>query len=289
MNLDHIKKLMQRKRTTRSGENGKVLVVGGSEDTVGMAVLTCLGALRAGCDRVTLAAPHKVAWAAHKYSPDIVTKKLKGNFISQRHSLELVRFAQAFDCVVIGNGIGIKESTKKFVHKFIRHTKKPLVIDSDALKIVSLKEVKNSIITPQFSELIELLKKVDKTFLIERLTNNHMSAKDLALTLQANLKYFLENNNILILKGPVDIIISRNKICLNRTGNPGMSKAGSGNVLAGLCAGFLAKTQDLFKSACAGAFINGEFGDIQLKKKKGFSFIASDLIEDLSKIKKKKK
>ena len=87
-----------------------------------------------------------------------------------------------------------------------------------------------------------------------------------------------------MLKGPTDIIISRNKIAYNRTGNQGMTKAGTGDVLAGLVVGFLAKTQDLFKSAVAGSFINGYIGDILLKKKKGYSFIASDIVEDLAKI-----
>ena len=66
---------------------------------------------------------------------------------------------------------------------------------------------------------------------------------------------------------------SKNKIALNKTGNPGLSKAGTGDVLAGLAAGFLAKTQDLFKSAVAASFINGHIGDLLLKKKK-------DMVED---------
>ena len=107
---------------------------------------------------------------------------------------------------------------------------------------------------------------------------------DRAMILQGNLRYFLQNNNVLLAKGATDIIISRNKIAYNRTGNQGMTKAGTGDVLAGLAVGFLAKTKDLFKSAIAAAYINGHVGDILLKKKKGYTFIASDLVEDLGKI-----
>ena len=65
-----------------------------------------------------------------------------------------------------------------------------------------------------------------------------------------------------------------------------MTKAGTGDVLAGLVIGFLANTKELFKSAVAASYINGYVGDQLLKKKKGYSFIASDIIEDLDKIKK---
>ena len=112
------------------------------------------------------------------------------------------------------------------------------------------------------------------------------NAKEKAEILQGNLRYFLQNNNILLVKGPTDIIISRNKIAYNRTGNQGMTKAGTGDVLAGLVLGFLAKTKDPFKSAVAASFINGFVGDMLLKRKKGYSFIASDLIEDFEKINK---
>ena len=75
-------------------------------------------------------------------------------------------------------------------------------------------------------------------------------------------------SNVIILKGPVDVVISKNNIKYNKTGNSGMTKAGSGDVLAGIAAGFLAQTKDLFISACASVYINGQIGDILLKKKK---------------------
>ena len=65
-----------------------------------------------------------------------------------------------------------------------------------------------------------------------------------------------------------------------------MTKAGTGDILAGLVVGFLAKTKDLFKSAVAGSYVNGWVGDQLLKKKKGYSFIASDILADLEKVSK---
>ena len=127
----------------------------------------------------------------------------------------------------------------------------------------------------------------NKEFLLPKLRESN--AKEKADILQGNLRYFLQNNNVLLVKGPTDIILSRNKTAFNRTGNQGMTKGGTGDVLAGLAVGFLAKSGDLFKSAVAASYLNGLVGDNLLKKKKGYSFIASDLIEDLESIQKLEK
>ena len=176
----------------------------------------------------------------------------------------------------------LAEQGDKFAQYFIKKCPWPKVIDADALKSMGFKDFQNSIITPHETELEMMLANSGKDFLIPKLREAHVKEK--AEILQGNLRYFLQNNNVLLLKGPTDIIISRNKISYNRTGNQGMTKGGTGDVLAGLAVGFLAKSQDLFKSAVAAAYLNGLVGDMLLKKKKGYSFIASDIVEDLKNI-----
>ncbi|MFH1683106.1 MAG: NAD(P)H-hydrate dehydratase [Candidatus Woesearchaeota archaeon] len=282
MNINQIKKLMERKKTAHKGDNGNLLIIGGSEDYVGAPALAGLAALRAGCDSVTIAAPEKVAWAINKLSPDLITKKFSGAYFTLKHAKELLRLSEKFDAVLIGNGMTRKAD--RCILYFVRKSMKPKVIDADALKALSFKEPHNSILTPHFAELEQMLVNSKKEFLLPKLRVSN--PKEIADTLQGNLKYFLQNENVILIKKATDIIISRNKISLNKTGNPGMAKAGTGDVLAGLAAGFLAKTKDQFKSACAAAYLNGYVGDMLLKKKKGYSFIASDLVEDLGKINK---
>jgi NAD(P)H-hydrate epimerase len=260
MNLNQIKKLMERKKISHKGENGYLLIIGGSEDYVGAPALAGLAALRAGCDSVTIAAPEKVAWSINRLTPDLITKKFPG----------------------IGNGLSSK-ANRCCLH-FIKKSFKPKVIDADALNSLSFKDTHNAILTPHAKELENMILNSKKEFLLPKLKN--ANPKETAEILQGNLKYFLQNNNILLVKGPTDIIISRNKIAFNKTGNPGMAKAGTGDVLAGLAAGLLAKTKEPFKSAVAASFINGYVGDLLLKKKKGYTFIASDILEDLGKISK---
>ena len=91
-------------------------------------------------------------------------------------------------------------------------------------------------------------------------------------------------NNIILLKGKIDNIITKSKTLYNKTGNPGMTKAGTGDVLAGLAAGFKAQGLSNKQSAINASYINGALGDLQLKKKKGYFFIASDLLIDIKKV-----
>ncbi len=282
MNINQIKKLMDRKKTSVAGENGHALVIGGSEEYVGAVILAGLAALRAGCDFVTIAAPEKVAWAVHQYTPDLITHKVKGPAFNIKNAKEIVKFSDKFDAVLIGNGVTRKAD--KFCQHFIHKSQKLKVIDSDALKTLSFKDFNNSIITPNETELEVMLVNSNKEFLLPKLKESN--AKEKAEILQGNLRYFLQNNNVLLLKGPTDIIISHNKIAYNRTGNQGMTKGGTGDVLAGLAVGFLAKSRDLFKSAVAATYINGYIGDLLLKRSKGYTFIASDILADLEKINK---
>ena len=277
MNYNQVRKLMERKKTSHKGENGYALVIGGSEEYVGAVILSGLGALRAGCDSVTVAAPEKVAWTINRYSPDLITTKIKGSAFSVKSAKEMVKLAERFDAVLIGNGLTRKAD--KFCQYFIKKSPRLKVVDADALKGMSFKDFQNCIITPNANELEMLLINSNKEFILPKL--KIANAKEKAEILQGNLRYFLQNNNILLVKGPTDLIISRNKIAYNRTGNQGMTKAGTGDVLAGLVVGFLAKTKDMFKSAAAASYINGFVGDMLLKKKKGYSFIASDILEDI--------
>ncbi len=281
MNLNQVKKLMDRKKNSRKGQNGHTLIIGGSEDYVGALSLAGLAALRSGCDLVTIASSDKVSWTVNRYAPDLITHKIKGaNIFTVKNAKEMAKLADRFDSILIG--CGMTRKADKFNQYFIKRFQGLKVVDADALKSMTFKDFENSIITPHETELEMMLVNSGKEFLLPKL--RRANAKEKAEILQGNLRYFLQNNNVLLLKGSTDIIISRNKVAFNRSGNQGMTKAGTGDVLAGLVAGFLAKSHDLFKSAAAAAYINGFIGDRLLKKKKGYSFIASDVVHDLLKI-----
>lgn len=253
-------KLRKRKKTAHKGEAGEALIIGGSEDYVGTLALSGLAALRTGIDWITVAAPEKVGWALHTLTPDLVVKKYRGKHFTLKHADKIIRLAHDFDAVLIGGGIGRKSGP--FVRKVVKNIRKPLVVDADGIKSIKLQDVNNVVLTPHKKEFRMLLE------------NSGIREKDLKKHLR---------NNVILLKGPVDKIISRDRTRYNRTGNEAMTVGGTGDVLAGLLVGFLAQGHSPFNSACWAAYINGKLGDL-LKKKKGYSFIASDLLEDIKKV-----
>lgn len=252
--------LRRRGDNSHKGENGRVLVVGGSIDYTGAALLSSLSAFRAGADIVVVAAPEKVAWAINTFSPDIITKKFKGDYFRKNQAAEIARMSRDFDVALIGNGIGLRKETAAFAREAIKRIKIMKVIDADAIKVMRLGETANAIITPHRAELGILMR------------NNRINSLP---ELRRNL-----GNNVLLVKGKVDTILSAGKVAYNRTGNAGMTVGGTGDVLAGITAGILAQNRDLFKSACAAAYISGMIGDMLLKEK-GYGFIASDMLEKI--------
>ncbi|MFT4297684.1 MAG: NAD(P)H-hydrate dehydratase [Candidatus Woesearchaeota archaeon] len=267
MNLSQLNKLLKRKSETHKGESGHVLAITGSDQYAGAALLCSVAALRVGADLVTLTSPKEVGIAANSYCPDIMTIKLPGTCLKSSHYSKIIKAAVKCNVILIGNGIGQNAETKKLVLKILKNKiikNKLKVIDADALKMIKLQDVKNSILTPHKKEYETLLKN-------SKIKNEKELKKKIS-------------NNIILLKGKNDKIITSKKTFINKTGNPGMAKAGTGDVLAGLCAGILAKTSNLEQSAKAAAWLNGYIGDILKKKKQGYYFIASDIINEIVKI-----
>ncbi|MBW2975652.1 NAD(P)H-hydrate dehydratase [Candidatus Woesearchaeota archaeon] len=287
MNLITKKQVSLPKRgvKSRKGDNGKALVIGGSRDYVGALALAGMAALRSGADWVTIAAPEKAGYVINALSPDLVVKKYKGDDFCAARAKDILKLENDFDSVLIGNGIGMDSAS--FVKKYVKGTKKQLVIDADAIKSISLDMADNAILTPHAGELKILLQnsKIDKT-LVEKIINKQSSITDRASLIQKILsdKRLRDKKIVLLLKGPVDAIISRDAIMYNKTGNAGMTKAGTGDVLAGLCVGFLAQGLSLMQSAVNAAYFNGLAGDILLKRKKGFTYLASDLVGEIRRL-----
>lgn len=258
--MDRLKTFWKkRKSTSHKGENGRVLIVGGSPKYVGAPTLAGLAALRSGADLVTIAAPEKVAWAINCLSPDLITYKVKRARFATKHALEIADLANTMDTVLIGNGIGIGAAS--FVRKVIPLIKVPLVLDADALKAIH--RVENCLLTPHRKEF------------------EIYSGRKLRGNLKEEIKQVMEaaGNNVILLKGKIDIIATSQKYKLNRTGNPGMTKGGTGDTLAGFCTGLIAQGMEMFEAACLAAEINGKIGD-NLARKYGYSYLASEIAKD---------
>src|SRR3989338_5864927 len=188
-------RLPKRKHESHKGENGRVLVIGGSIDYVGAVLLAGMAAFRTGVDRVVIAAPEKVAWAINTLSMDFITKKFSGDYLREEHAKELIMMSEDFDVVLMGNGMGKEESTFRLVMKLAK-TEKLKVIDADAIKAVRLQGIGNAVFTPHAKELEILLKNSGMESIIK--------IKDLEQKSKALQK--IAGNNVIVLKGRTDSV-----------------------------------------------------------------------------------
>lgn len=252
---------------TKKGDFGRLLVIGGSPQYIGAPILAAMGALRSGVDLVYLAAPSRVINAATSHSPDFIPVTLSENKLVNADLPIIEEVLAKVQAVLIGPGISDHHETLDTTGKILtmaNRLKKPLVIDADALKVVSrvMTIGINTIITPHAGEF----KRIRGINVAKPLLQRAQQVRDLAKTLKC----------IVLLKGPVDITSTPKETKLNWTGHPIMSVGGTGDVLAGLVAGFRAQGVNSFLSACAGAFVNGAAGLLAYKEK-GQGFIAFDL------------
>lgn len=255
-----------RKADSHKGDNGRLLVVAGSYDYPGACFLTTASAvasLRTGVDLVTIAAPEKLSWYVNTLNWDLITVKLKGNYLTTGHYTKIKPLIEKNDCVLIGPGIGRRKRTFELVRKICK-SEVQKVVDADAIKALRLQDLQNAILTPHRAELDILLE------------NSGIKVKR-----YEELKKYC-GSNVILLKGKEDLIISSEKINKNKTGNPGMTVAGTGDVLAGVVSGLLAQGNSIKNAAYLGANLVGKIGD-ELKKEYGYGFIASDFLSLIAK------
>ncbi|MGZ7048215.1 MAG: NAD(P)H-hydrate dehydratase, partial [Methanobacterium sp.] len=260
-------RLKMRELSSHKGNNGTVLVIGGSQDYSGAPTLAGLSAFKSGVDLVYVACPESVAPTIRSYSPDLIVNTLYHDFIIEEDVNKILELSKKADSLVIGCGIGREEETESALNEFVGEIQKPMVIDADALKLLDLdiiREKNEVIVTPHSAEFKAL-------FGIEMPQN-------LEDKIETVSKAADENNCVVLLKGVLDIISNGKKTRLNKTGNPGMTVGGTGDCLAGLTGGLLAKGHDAFEAACLGAYINGRAGDMASQKYE-YHFMASDMIK----------
>jgi NAD(P)H-hydrate epimerase len=263
------KLLPKRDPNSHKGQNGKVLIVGGSLDYYGAPILAGLGALYSGADLVYLYVPECNFDCTRSMYPDFIVKKYPSEFLTARVAANIIEFGKECDSVLIGPGLSSNEKVLEGVLEIVKNLHIPTVLDADAISV--LKKIdkfplpQSIVITPHHNEF-------------KNLVDREMDVKDgdpKSVILLRSVAMDLHIN--VLLKGPEDYIASEEGyVEVNTTGNAGMTVGGSGDVLAGVVATFLAQGLEAFDAAKCGAFFNGLAGDF-LKKRKGYCFSASDI------------
>lgn len=276
VNFGDFLRLKNRDFKSHKGNNGRLLIVGGSSDYSGAPAIAGMAAIGAGCDLVYVATPEKSAEAIKSTSPDLIVKSLEGDKLSLRHSDEILEMADKVDAVLIGPGSGIDNETSKLFNVLAAKIKKPMVFDADALKQVEMNLIKNRediILTPHIFEFKSFFNvsgdlKLDiDSYEFSKVDENITEFQQITRQIKGSV----------VVKGQYDLILSGTRFRINKSGNPGMTVGGTGDALSGICAALLTQDLNSFDSACLGVFINGLAGD-EAYDVKGNGFSATDLV-----------
>jgi hydroxyethylthiazole kinase-like uncharacterized protein yjeF len=283
-------RLLRRKVNAHKGDFGHVFILAGSARFSGAAVLCAEAAMRTGAGSVTLGLAKSLNAAIIKIKPkEAMTLPLpetKETTLALAAYKKIKDFTKNIDVLVIGPGLSQNKQTQSLARKVIAGISKPMVIDADGL---------NALVGH-----LDLLKVTSRSrslgtgkLSLDRVLTPHPG--EMALLLGASVAKISSNRKgitkklakdykvIVALKGHNTIVADyKNKLYLNKTGNPGMSTAGSGDVLTGMIAAFLGQGLDAFSAAKYAVYLHGLAGDMAAEEKTQISLIASDIIAKIS-------
>ena len=257
--------------SAHKGDFGHVLAVAGSLGKSGAAVLCGTAALRAGAGLVTVATPEAAQPIVAAARPELMTEPLRREG-ALRRSLEL---AGRCDAAVIGPGWGSEGAAAETARAFVARCPIPLVVDADALNVYAPlashawpRRTAAMVLTPHPGEMARLLGVTVASVQADRLRAARELAEDTGATV--------------VLKGQRTVVAEPGgRAAVNPTGNAGMAKGGTGDVLAGVIAALLARGCDAWTAACAGVFVHGRAGDRAAARLGQESMLAGDLVEAL--------
>lgn len=283
--------LPERNPSGNKGTFGKVLLIAGSRTMGGACFLSALSAYRAGAGMVRIFTAVDNRESLLKKIPEAIVDTYQdqvgdteGLAISLEESNTLLSGVEWADVVAIGPGISVSKKAKAILSVILAVCDKPMVLDADALNILSQdekllrnleyghKKYDNDVIfTPHIGEFARLLK-----------CPTTMIKKDLLCC----CKTFTKKYDVsLVCKDARTIVAKRGKLTyLNSSGNDGMATAGSGDVLTGITAGYLAQGCSGFEAAVMGTYTHGLAGDLARKKTSAYYIMAQDIIKSLKDI-----
>ncbi|MDO5860720.1 NAD(P)H-hydrate dehydratase [Methanobrevibacter sp.] len=282
VNYGDFLRLKNRNPKSHKGNNGSLLVVGGNKDYSGAPAIAGMAAIGAGADLVYVASPSKSAEAIKSTSPDLIVKSLDGDKLSLSHLDEILKLSQKVDAILIGPGAGIDEDTSKLFNVLVTKIKKPIVLDADALKQVELSLIKNRediILTPHIFEFKSFFNIGDDL----KLDIDSYDFRKVDENITEFQQITRQIKGTVVVKGQYDLVLSKNKFKINKSGNSGMTVGGTGDALAGISASLLAQDLSTFDSASLATFINGLAGDRAFEIK-GNGFSATDLVSHIGSV-----
>jgi len=255
-------RIKSRKDFSHKGNYGHALLIAGNKGKMGAALLAARACLRTGAGLLTVNIPQQDQSTVNVFLPEAMT-------INRNEEISFDNYST----IGLGPGLGTNDDAKKLINDVLEHFKKPIVIDADALNIIAAnKDLFNkipagSIITPHPKEFERLF----------GVCENDFDRMNKAIQLSE------QNNFIIILKGHYTLIADKGKGYFNNTGNSGLAKGGSGDVLTGMITSLLAQNYLSLNAALIGVYLHGLAADLALENQSPESLLATDAIDTIGK------
>jgi ADP-dependent NAD(P)H-hydrate dehydratase len=276
--IESIPKLKPRAVDAHKGDFGKVCIIAGSIGMSGAAALAGRSALRAGAGLVRVATPKSVLPIVASIESCFTTIALpEDSFgrISAKAINPILEAVSENDVVAFGPGVGTSGELRSILETLLRQVNLRLVIDADGLNnLAGIKDwpaglKANLILTPHPGEM----KRLWSALFREPLPSDRQ---------QQAAQLAQQTKTIVALKGAGTVVTDGQKVYINKTGNPGMATAGSGDVLTGVITALAGQRLSDFDAAVLGVYIHGLAGDIASEKIGQVSLMTTDIIQALS-------
>lgn len=269
-----IRLLPKRPAYSNKGTFGKILVIAGSPNMAGAAFLSASAAYAAGSGLVRIFTHEKNRTILQTLIPEAILTTYETEKIEEKRFNEVLRWA---DTVVIGPGLSVSDTAEQMVEYVWKFCTVPMVVDADALNIMAkhldwwMQRKAPAVITPHLGELARLMGK---------------TVESIKANLIEEVCLFQRKVGVVLVAKDTRTIVAENgeMIYINTSGNSGMAKAGSGDVLTGIIAAFLARKMCPFQAASMGVYLHGLAGDEAKQCHGEYGMKATDLPKGLAEL-----
>lgn len=263
-----LQRIPKRKKNSHKGTYKTVHIIGGGGNMAGAAALSGMAAYKCGAGLVKVYAAAQNLTALKILAKETVIGEFsefdKGNVNGKK------------DILIIGPGLSVTEETGMLVKEALQADCK-IVLDADALNVISQNRMllecfnENVVITPHIKEMARLIKE-DSAYVKRNIVK---CAKE----------FSMRYGCVTVIKDAATVISSpKGRIRINTTGNSGMSKGGSGDILTGIIAGLIAQNLSLYEAAGMGVYLHSMAGDFAAEEKSEYSLLASDILDKIPEV-----
>lgn len=271
---EDLNKLPKRFAYSNKGTYGKALIIAGSINMAGAAYLAALSAYKTGCGLVRVVTPKENREILQSLIPEAILSTYDAKNPDMCFIQEAIEWA---DVINVGPGLGKSETAKRILQLVLEKRKCPLVIDADGINLLAMNDellkenMENIVLTPHLKEMSGICKK-----------NIEDIKEDLIGTATRLAR---KHTLVCALKDTRTVVADYDKkVYINQSGNNGMAKAGSGDILSGIITGLLAQRMKPFEGAVLGVYIHGLAGDSAAEKMGKYSMLARDIADSISNV-----